>query len=514
VRKADTILAAVQSAVRYSPLAAGWWDYSGDTPILRGALRAGLTATTLSLGADWGTTIESLVRRDDLRLDSVSIACGWTGSASSYYNTAGTDSALKGPNRLHVALSFGTAAEALAAAGRAAAEKLYAALSTAPWVGQLALCESTEPLPLLRPGYAINLSGGRAEWETMAAAISSVTLTIAPEATDTMQIELGVPAQLGVQDYMEFADLASGSASLGKGTDPDETADDLPGGTFDDLDGSMFSQSPTVSLEWCVAADYLTLYGFSEYAPSDESGISVPWKKYLTRNLSGSVELLSRVGPFVFSYNGYTATLSGAAQYTLGGSYSNTGLLTGVGDLNQGGCSWPAGGGSTAADDCPNCADLPAPVTTLTSKVVTGATPTWSGSLRADLADEATEDALIAYWLANSAAFSGWSSTAGVAAWEPRTTSYSFYYSLLKGRGTGSNAVAGWTYTLEIPTEVRTYGSTGAWSAGESVTSEVVADGAGNFSLAEFELRAPRGYERRPTGTCRVLTGIPGVDDP
>lgn len=237
VRKADTILAAVQSAVRYSPLAAGWWDYSGDTPILRGALRAGLTATTLAIGADWGTTIESLARRDDLRLDSVLISCGWTGSASSYYNTAGANAELKGPNRLHVALSFGSAEEALAAAGRGAAEKLYAALSAAPWVGQLTLCESTDPLPLLRPGYAINLSGGRTAWETMAAAISAVTLTIAPEATDTMQIELGVPAQLGVQDYMEFADLASGSASLGKGTDPDETADALPG-TYDDLNGS------------------------------------------------------------------------------------------------------------------------------------------------------------------------------------------------------------------------------------------------------------------------------------
>ena len=276
----------------------------------------------------------------------------------------------------------------------------------------------------------------------------------------------------------------------------------LPGGDFSDIQGNLFAAAPVGGLQWRGAGENLTLYGHSEYTPSDGSGVSSPPKKYRVRTLSGSVRLLRHVGPSVFTYNGYTATLSGAATYDLDGAYASTGAHTGVGDINQSSCGWSSDH-TGPVSDCPNCADLPASVTTRTSKVVTGNGSVWYGSYRADLSVEYTEQMRIDFYL-DTVALGAWGTKRGESAWKPRTSGFKFWYSTEHGRGAWTNAVPGWTYRIDVPTEVIEYGSTGDWTAGATESTSVTADSAGNLSLPEFALTVERGWRRRGTGEYTI----------
>lgn len=287
VRTSSTILELLQRACRYAPLSAGWWDYSGETPVFHAARRGDLTALDLERSS-YVSEPFSLAPRYDLQLKSVRLQFGWSGSTSYYYDTAGTDVELQGPNRLRVALSFSTPEAALKAAGAGIAAKLMADLGPLCWTGTIPLHDGASRIPDIRPGIAVNLTGTgcREEWATMAAVVQQVTYAH-QLGTDTASVELGVPEHLGPQDYLEFASLAAQSSASAAGEDDiyQDPASAVPG-SLDDLNGTNEQiGTPGGSIAVQSRGGTWTLCGYVPYDGIEDS----PPTRYRTETPAGTV---------------------------------------------------------------------------------------------------------------------------------------------------------------------------------------------------------------------------------
>jgi len=81
------------------------------------------------------------------------------------------------------------------------AAQIYAALGVLHYEGEITL-HGAECAFTWRPGQILNLTGGRAEWATMAAQVQSVTHDLDQGVT---RIGFGPPAQLAPQDFAQMA---------------------------------------------------------------------------------------------------------------------------------------------------------------------------------------------------------------------------------------------------------------------------------------------------------------------
>lgn len=411
VRTSSTILELLQRACRYAPLSAGWWDYSAETPVFHAARRGSLTPLDLDR-ASYVSEPFSLSPRHDLQLKSVRLQFGWSGSTSYYYNTAGTDVELQGPNRLRVALSFSTSAAALAASGSGIAEKLMADLGPLCWTGSIPLHERAVPLPDIRPGIACNLigTGCRAEWATMNAVVQQVTYNH-QLGTDTASIELGVPEHLGPQDYLEFANLAAQSSASAAGEDDtykDPAADSTTPGTYDDLNGGTGGGSPLGGVVVQARGGSWSKGGFESFDGS------APSRRWLTRTGSGTIRWDGDTG----WESGWLAcshlyTLSGGLHYDAATlactgeivrTYSGSGPGIGVGGYCLASPVTPANWSCWCGTDywCATLGVTGSVTATTLTKVPGEADVGWSGSHVVALSNEDTSDNAIARLMATS----------------------------------------------------------------------------------------------------------------
>jgi hypothetical protein len=116
---------------------------------------------------------------------------------------------------------------------------IYAALNVLHYEGNFQTIEE-EISGAFAPGDTLNLTGGRAEWSSMAAQIQEVSET---PANGQMSLRFGPPAQLGPQDFIELARMnrnrrpgwrvqerLDGIAQSGGGTSegPRRPANDVP----------------------------------------------------------------------------------------------------------------------------------------------------------------------------------------------------------------------------------------------------------------------------------------------
>lgn len=151
------------------------------------------------------------------------VSYSWTraadqGTEVDHYDTTLTN-VPSGAYSAPASLAFGEAIPA------GLADYVLSTLNPAPWEGSVTIAED-ECGDTLRPGLALNLSGGDAAWLTMSALVQRVTLDIARGHTT---VELGLPRYLGaaeVVDFMRFSrvrrlwtnPLVRGDAAAGNST--------------------------------------------------------------------------------------------------------------------------------------------------------------------------------------------------------------------------------------------------------------------------------------------------------
>lgn len=277
LRASSNCLEVIQRVARLHPMSAGFWDYSAEVPVFCASLRAALTAQTVTIGDDVETL--GFTPLPDQQVESVHIAYNYTDSygAHTVHNTAGTEPYGYGPNKLHIAVDVETSALASEAQSAGIAPLLYASLSPLAWSGAVNMHEGDTPLPVIRPGSALSVAGGRAEWESMNTVVQSVAWAVSPETNDLCTISIGAPEHLGPQDYLEFAragTLAASSAANNPSPwepptpptlDPGDpgTLDDLNGGTAPAApDGSLLTQAKGVSarVSGCAPLDGVETY--------------------------------------------------------------------------------------------------------------------------------------------------------------------------------------------------------------------------------------------------------------
>jgi len=340
VRSAGTVLALVQEAARHVPFSSGWWDCSGETPILHASRRSAASTVTLALGTAAVETF-GLTPIPEMQLKSVRIRFGWTGGASYYYNTAGTSSDLSGPNHLQCALNYGTQAAALEAAGCGVAEKVFADMSALPWSGAVNLhaTEETDIDPI-RPGCALNLTGGRDEWTTMGALVKSVDWFVSPEVNDCCTINLGAPDNLGIQDYFELRSSVGSAAAAESDAAPVDPSSPIPG-TLSDLNGtSTGGGEPGGSIPVQSRGGTWSLEGWLEGWNGLISPSSPP-RVYRRINYTGTISSTTEAYD-IFPETTWAQALSGANIYAPASS-SGQSVFTTDPDDGHGGTSYVLG---------------------------------------------------------------------------------------------------------------------------------------------------------------------------
>lgn len=237
----------IQGAARYIPFAAMWWDFSGVTPVFHCCERSALAAASVDLLT--GNAASGIAPLNELQAHAVRIRYRWTpdpdatgigyGDGNEYaQDSAGSAGYPEGPNCLVADVPVDGYTEAYESKKYAIAAKLYGALSPLAYAGSVAIYDGN----LLRPGTAINVTGGRTEWASMAAVVQGCTLDLTVDTADLVTVEFGAPSQLGVMDFVELARLTEGGASTSGDDRPaGETGDPVPG-TFDDLNSTPPAQ--------------------------------------------------------------------------------------------------------------------------------------------------------------------------------------------------------------------------------------------------------------------------------
>lgn len=258
-------------AARFSPRCSQWWDHSGTLPAFHACARAASPVATVAL--EVGAQTWDLAARNDLRIDVVRIGYQWDvdGSPSAWYDIAGDDTLKDGAHTLRSLIDCpdsDTAANA--SVHYLIASQLYTALHNTPWSGGAAWPDVGSGLPAVHCGHALNLTGVRAEWSTMAAPVSAAALTASVEAEDTLSVSLGLPDSLGANDLFELynigLNLGTGAVQSSGGTAEPTPPGELgtTPGTIGDLnDPAGLGGTPSGSIAFETTGGPWQAYGFS-----------------------------------------------------------------------------------------------------------------------------------------------------------------------------------------------------------------------------------------------------------
>lgn len=237
----NTALDYLRGAVGYEPLAVGWWDYSGATPVLHVQPRSALATISYDLaGAPEGVSCEPL---REIQAKAVTIRWAYTdkdGDDATYSEHAGPAELTGGPNVLVLDASVSDYEQRVEAVSYGIAAHLLAALGPLAYAGSLTLTDDISALATARPGLAINLLGGRTEWATMAGVIQQVAVSVGAEA-ESLTCTWGAPRHLGIGEWLDIS--RHGSDGIGGAVDPDRlpggpSTDDPQPGTYDDLNNT------------------------------------------------------------------------------------------------------------------------------------------------------------------------------------------------------------------------------------------------------------------------------------
>lgn len=318
LRSSVYCLELIQRVARLHPLSVQWWDLSGALPTFRCCQRSGLAPVSVARSrCQEPIVIEPL---HDKLLTGVRIAYVFTnayGTRSEAVDQAGPGP-YTGANSLRCSLKVGTDAAADSSANYSAAyaatnyriaAALYAPFAAAPWAGTLVIKGTPDhPLPVIRPGQALNLTGGRAAWATMGAQVQLVSRTVG-ERCEILTVELGCGEHLGPTDLLAIARLGSTSAGAAAGnpspyTPPTPPPSNDPGtpGTYEDLMSTLLSALPAIELLTSDMSLACTLQGFTE----NEGHASTPPRYFLGIALSGTWE--AHIAGYGFGwvpYDGY-----------------------------------------------------------------------------------------------------------------------------------------------------------------------------------------------------------------
>lgn len=335
----------IARAARYSPRASQWWDMSGATPVFRAASLANRPALTLALGPD--SQSWDIAPRHDLRIDVVRIGYQYpSGDGTAvWYDIAGDDELLDGPHTLRALVDCPDSATASNAASHyGIATQLYTALHSTPYTGTLAWWGAATYALTVHPGHALNLTGSLAAYESMAAPIASVALTITSANEDSVTVTLGLPPTLGAGDLYELyalgRNLGNGAVATTGGTEePTSPGDPIPG-TYDDLNGGTGGGAPVGSIAVQARGGSWSLVGFGSWDGTE------PSRRWLTKTASGTA---------IWQHPGSCITYriaSGSAAYD-----PATGLCTSTIQVldtpagTAGGC-WSSDGRTPVPQDC------------------------------------------------------------------------------------------------------------------------------------------------------------------
>lgn len=277
-----TALSYLQSACTYEPNMVGWWDYSGVTPALHCQPRSALSATSYSLaGCPDGVQCEPLRAEQAL-----AVRIRWhypdsNGDDAVHTERAGNDALPIGPNVLVIDANVSDADALTEAVSYGIAARMYASIGPLAYGGALTLTDDLTAGFALRPGRAINLTGGRSEWATMAGIVQQSTLSVTADA-DTLSVSWGAPRHLGVQDWLALRDIGNGGASSAKWEPDDPTTSDPVPGTYDDLNQTP-AATPSGNIATQARGGTWNLGGWPEYVAS------TPPRYYRSRTLSGTI---------------------------------------------------------------------------------------------------------------------------------------------------------------------------------------------------------------------------------
>lgn len=238
--RGTTALSYIQAACQFEPLSVGWWDYAGATPTLNVQPRSALSATSYALGG--GPLDVQCTALHELQALAVRIRWQYTasdGSTSLVTERAGNDALPIGPNVLVLDSEVADNNALSEVMHYHIADRLYAALHPLAYEGRLSLTDNLSPLAGALPGTALNLTGGRTEWTTMAAVVQQVQLAVVDEA-ESITVGWGAPRHLGLSDWLALRDLGNAGADNARwdnsGQSP--TGSDPVPGTYDDLNNT------------------------------------------------------------------------------------------------------------------------------------------------------------------------------------------------------------------------------------------------------------------------------------
>jgi len=304
LRGSANVWEVIQRVARLCPMSTQWWDLSGPLPAFHAAHRD--DAAPITIARSICEEPITLTPRHDKRLAKVRIDYQFTngsGTISSAADISGTGPET-GPNSLRFAVAVGTEsaidASANAGAARVAqnvglAELIRSAYAVTPWEGSLTVVGTpSRAIPDVRPGQAVNLSGGRAEWGTMAALVQSVSRSLG-ETCERLQIELGCGDHLSPPDFINLArgGGASGGAAGGNPSPyipprPPPTPPPPGGtpGTLGDLNGG--GAFPGGTLDGTIAVEKMAVTGDLKGFAENTGYTSTPPRFYLDMALGST----------------------------------------------------------------------------------------------------------------------------------------------------------------------------------------------------------------------------------
>lgn len=263
--RSTTALAYIQAACQFEPLSVGWWDYSGATPALHVQPRSALTAASYALSATpLGFSCRALEE-----LQALAVRIRWTYTASDGTDSlvtekAGNDALPIGPNVLVLDSEVEDNDALSEVMHYHIADRLYAALHPLAYEGGVTLLDDISPLAAVLPGAALNITGGRTEWATMAAVIQAVKITVDAEA-ESLSCAWGAPRHLGLSDWMALRDLGNAGSDNARWDNSRPSGSDPQPGTFDDLNNNTPAPSPAGAIAIQTRGGTWTKCGYSSY---------------------------------------------------------------------------------------------------------------------------------------------------------------------------------------------------------------------------------------------------------
>lgn len=495
----NTALDYLRGAVAYEPLAVGWWDYSGATPVLNVQPRSALSTISYDLaGTPLGVQCEPL---RELKANAVTIRWRYTdedGDDATYSEHAGPAELTGGPNVLVLDASVSDYEQRVEAVSYGIAAHLLAALGPLAYAGSLSLVDDISALATARPGLAINLLGGRTEWATMAGVIQQVALSVVAEA-ESLTVTWGAPRHLGIGEWLDISRHAGDG--LGGAVDPDRLPDGPTGtdpqpGTYDDLNNTP-PAVPAGNIAIQTRGGTWTKCGYSSYNGTQ------PTRRWLRAD-----------------------TVLAQTYMCPGASVPETSTITGYGVWTPSGadCGWPTvtglvRGWEATTTFCRPTVPMVHGVTTATAQAVPGTYISIGGCCGSDLEFELTggseldtlssEDGEEAAY-ARRLAVSDWADSPTeairtvpetVATGIRRSLRYGTYNAA--GEYTPLTGMAPWaTYRLHAVLERRPVdesgAGTGAWSpAGDSYSAPWIASLTGTGGATWVEIEPTPGYATR-----------------